>query len=416
MGFETVQGNRYGGCERRLKTSLRHSCEMCRRRLGELSRVVNGSLTANLYSDAGASKFADQGKRGAVVTSSNRDILTGLGDRPGADMTARLLLALTALYVQRPTHTVEEQQQYIELALRLIDKVDTVTRTTVAGILQCHSDAPAEVFGRLGGMQSSLDGDAEGDPHSTPHQHSTRNQRLADGERAPMPAPSQTASAVQHMPPPFPPPLAGEGREGAFGEAFFAASPAERHRLLSLITPDRGDDVQAGSEHGEHVYWALDAAALHRRIGEFTREFERLVDIPKSLCERILNDPSGEPVVVAAKATGIPVAILQRILLLVSPAVSHSVQRVYDLTELYHGLHDGAARNLLAHWRTRAKPDDPMLETGPAAGDRRPGALSDIPVASLRSRFGALTERLQRRAVSARPGPGNVVRRGLRSR
>ena len=341
----------------------------------------------------------------ALVKSTSGDILTGLGDQPGADMTARLLLALTALYAQRPAHTIEEQQQYIELALRLTDKVDAATRTAVADILQRHPDAPAEVLERLGGPQFLRDGDPGGGPHPEHDQHSKRNQHLAAGERRPRPAPSEPASSIlQHT-------LVTP----EFGEAFFAAPPAERRRLLSLMASG-GRDSQAASEEDERIYERLDVAALHGRIGEFTREFERLIDIPKSLCERILNDPSGEPMVVAAKASGMPIAILQRILLLVNPAVSHSVQRVYDLTELYHVLDRGAARNLLALWRTQARPNDPIPETGPAAGERKPGALRDTSVASLRSRFGALTERLQGPAVNARSGPGNAVRRGLRSR
>jgi len=298
----------------------------------------------------------------ALVTSTTGDILTGLGDRPGADMTARLLLALTALYVQRPTHTAEEQQQYIELALRLIDKVDAATRTAVAGILQRHPDAPAEVFGRLGGMQSSPDDNPEDDTHSAREQHYTRRQHLADGERAPMPAPSDAAPEIQQLT------LA----TSEIGEAFFAASPTERRRLLSLIAPVGGDQVQAAPEGGERIYGGLDAAALRGRIGEFTREFERLVDIPKSLCERILNDPSGEPMVVAAKAAGVPIAILQRILLLINPAVSYSVQRVYDLTDLYHGLDRGAARDLLALWRAQAMPSDPTPAARPSTARRSP--------------------------------------------
>ena len=337
----------------------------------------------------------------ALVKSTNSDILMGLGDRPGADITARLLLALTALYVQRQTHTVEEQQQYIELALRLIDKVDEPTRAAVAGILQRHPDAPAEVLERLGGMRSSLDGDPEGALHSP------RDQHLADGKTTLIPVPSEAAPAVPQRTPAPP----------EFGEAFFAAPPAERRKLLSLIAPGDDDhDIQAPPEDSERVYGGLDVAALQGRIGEFTREFERLVAIPKSLCERILNDRSGEPMVVAAKATGMPIAVLQRILLLVNPAVSHSVQRVYDLTELYHDLDRGAAHNLLALWRAQAKPNDPASEAKPASGDRKPGGLRDTSVASLRSRFGALTERLQDQAVNARPGPGSVARRGLRSR
>jgi hypothetical protein len=344
----------------------------------------------------------------AFAKSTDNDILMGLGDRPGADMTARLLLALTALYVQRPTHTAEEQQQYIELALRLIDKVDEATRTTVAGILQHHPNAPAEVFERLGDMRPSPSGDPEGAPHSSRHQHVTEGERtLADGERTLIPAPSEAAPAVpQRTPAP-----------SELGEAFFAAPPAERRKLLLLIAPGHGDqDIQAAPEDSERIYGGLDAAALQGRIGEFTREFERLLAVPKSLCERILNDRSGEPMVVAAKATGVPIAVLQRILLLINPAVSHSVQRVYDLTELYHDLDRGAARNLLALWRAQAKPNDPTLETKPASGDRKPGGLRDTSVAGLRSRFGALTERLQGQAVNARPGPESAARRGLQSR
>src|SRR6202008_3587129 len=64
--------------------------------------------------------------------------------------TARLLLALTSLYVQRPVHTAEEQRQYDELVLRLIDKVAPTTCTAVAAMLRRHPDAPAGAIERLG--------------------------------------------------------------------------------------------------------------------------------------------------------------------------------------------------------------------------------------------------------------------------
>lgn len=348
----------------------------------------------------------------AGVKSANSDVLTGPGDRPGGDVTARLLLALTALYVQRPTHTAEEQQQYIELALRLIDKVEAATRAAVADILQRHPHAPAEVVARLDGLQCSPEGAPRGEPssaedqHSAGHQLSRSNRRLVDVQPTSAPAPPCTSPSLQQ-----PAPITWE-----IGEAFLAASPAERRRLLSLIARACGDDVQAAPEHGERNYERVDIAALHGRVGEFTREFGRLVDIPNSLCERILNDPSGEPMAIAAKATGIPIAILQRILLLVSPVMSHSVQRVYELTELYHSLDGGTARDLLARWRAHAKPNDPVPETGHAGGNRKSAALREASVASLRLRFGALTARLQGRAVNARPDRGSVARCGLRSR
>jgi hypothetical protein len=147
-----------------------------------------------------------------------------------------------------------------------------------------------------------------------------------------------------------------------FGEAFFVATPTERQRLLALIAPNRGDRSIRAVEESEGIYEGFHVTALQDQIGEFTREFARLIGIPKSLCERILNDRSGEPMVVAAKATGMPIAVLQGILLLATPALSHSVQRVYELTELYHDLDRDAAHNLLALWRAQAKPDDPRSE------------------------------------------------------
>ncbi len=120
--------------------------------------------------------------------------------------------------------------------------------------------------------------------------------------------------------------------------------------------------------------------------------------------------------VVAAKATGMPIAMLQRILLLVSASASYSVERVYDLTELYHRLDGRPARNILALWRTQVKPNDPVPETGPITAHCRHGAPSHTSAVSLRARFGALTARVQSHAVNARADRGSVARRGLRSR
>ena len=84
-----------------------------------------------------------------AAAAINKKNLLGLADRPGNDIRARLLLALTALYVERATHTEEEKRQYAELAQRLIDVVDETTRAAVAGILRGHPTAPIEISGRL---------------------------------------------------------------------------------------------------------------------------------------------------------------------------------------------------------------------------------------------------------------------------
>ena len=175
------------------------------------------------------------------------------------------------------------------------------------------------------------------------------------------------------------------------GEAFFAATAAGRRELLALIAKDcAGQDAPVGDQPPAD-FERLDAAVLEGRVGELIREFERTLDLPRSLCERIVNDPLGEPIVVAAAAARMPIAVLQRILLLINPAVSHSVERVFDLTNLYYELDRRAADRLMSLWREAAAPRGEYPRR--PAGRRRSGAAA-APAA------GAV-----RRARRTHPGP-----------
>ena len=73
----------------------------------------------------------------------NSPIATGVDIRP------TLLRVVTDLYIQKPTHSAEEERQYTELALRLIDLVDTRTRSIVAEKIAGYAGAPAAVRQRL---------------------------------------------------------------------------------------------------------------------------------------------------------------------------------------------------------------------------------------------------------------------------
>ena len=70
----------------------------------------------------------------------------------------------------------------------------------------------------------------------------------------------------------------------------------------------------------------LEAAALQRNAGEFSRMLERALGISRELAERVARDHSGEPIVVAAKALGMTAAVLQRILLFLNPVIGQSVE------------------------------------------------------------------------------------------
>ncbi len=338
------------------------------------------------------------------VEPDDDDVLARSGDHASA----RLLLALTALYVQRSNHTTQEQQQYTELALGLIDKAGESARAAVANRLQRHPDAPAAVIERLGAPPP----EGEGSGQISGHDHSAAD---AASDRREANHPSTAASECIGAPAVADGETAGQEPDGQeavtpeFGEAFFAAAPAERRRMLTAIAGAGAVKIAAEDPGRFHV--RIDIAPWRTRTGAFLGDLERLIDAPKGLCARILNDLSGEPMVVAARAAGMPAAVLQRILVLVSPAAHHSVQRVHELTELYHTLDAGAARALLAAWRAAA-----MNAPGPDAGS--PGGESAAPAAltNLRARFRALNARIESKAVTTRSSPGNAGRRDLPSR
>ena len=69
----------------------------------------------------------------------------------------------------------------------------------------------------------------------------------------------------------------------------------------------------------------------------------------------MLRDDSGEPMLAAAKAMDLPTDVLQRMLLFMNPSVGQSVDRIYELTELYHEISVAAARRLVAILREADK-------------------------------------------------------------
>ena len=69
---------------------------------------------------------------------------------------------------------------------------------------------------------------------------------------------------------------------------------------------------------------------------------------------------------VAAVALGMPAMMLQQILLCLSPAISQSVQRVYELALLHEEIKPDAALRLVAIWQA-SHPAESKSSTRPAA-------------------------------------------------
>jgi hypothetical protein len=255
-----------------------------------------------------------------MMKSSAYPLLDGLVDlacRDGVDIRPTLLRVLTDLYVQKPTHSADEETQYVELALGLIEAVDAPTRAAVIASLSTYPAAPATILGKLSGTETSL----------------------------------SCAVSTQT-----------EAETGGLVELFFAAAAEERRLILSNLDVTAGAPARRPASASSEVIRRLEMAALQHNAGEFSRVLERALGISHALAERVARDHSGEPIVVAAKALGMKAAVLQRILLFLNPVIGQSVERVHDLARFFDDLRPQAADRMVAIWRKTGGPSRPVHE------------------------------------------------------
>lgn len=245
------------------------------------------------------------------------DGLLDLACRDGVEIRPTLLRVLTDLYVQKPTHTAEEENQYVELALGLIEAVDAPTKAAVAASLSAYPAAPATILRKLTSTKSMLGSDA-----------SSRD--LAE-----------TDNLI---------------------DLFFAAGVTERRLILTNLNVVARASERRPAPTSSEVIRRLETAALQRNTGEFSRMLGRALGISPALAERIARDHSGEPIVVAAKAFGMNAATFQRILLFLNPVIGQSVHRVYDLVRLFDELAPQAAERMVAIWRKTGGQPKPLHE------------------------------------------------------
>jgi hypothetical protein len=285
-----------------------------------------------------------------------------LGHQDGVDMRPTLLRVLTDLYLQRPTHTPEDERYYTELALRLIEATDVPERAALAARLAPFASAPRAVIARLARdtievarpilerspCLAAADLAAIAEECGGAHAQIIATRSPAPAHAGRNASPAEAARA--------------EARE--LSELFYTADAAERRLILvnldyASITPSR---PLANIQRAD--VWRLEAAALQHNTETVLREIERMLGISRAQARRIVDDELGEPIVVAAKAIDLAADVLQRMLLFMNPRVGQSVNRVYQLAELYSEISVDAARRMVAIWR-----DADEAESRPAQHD-----------------------------------------------
>jgi uncharacterized protein (DUF2336 family) len=341
---------------------------------------------------------------------SNLNGLVELSRCDGVDIKPTLLRVLTDLYVHKPAHTNDEERQFVELTLRLLDVADVPARAAVARVLASYAAAPLPLLRRLARDDIEV---AEPVLRHSPclDNHELRSvveemglshaklvaarfvqPEAENGAAEEIAAAAEPAVADPSQPQAYraPPAAASE-----LSELFFAANAAERREILLNIEFAPIAPPRPPLEASETVR-RLERAALQHHVEEVIRGLERSLGLAPDQARRIISDESGEALVVVAKTLNMPSAVLQRILLFVSPIVSQSVERIYELMRLYDEIKPEAALRLLTIWQDtngqrpaakhslRASEEAARArDTGrPAAAPAEQRAPSDAPVSS----------------------------------
>lgn len=301
---------------------------------------------------------------------SKFETFAGMVRHNGIDMKPTLLRVLTDFYVQMPAHTEQEEKHFVELALRLIEEVSAEARADTAQRLEAYGSAPAAVMARL--MRTDVEPAATVAPESVTIEESPAIDPPAEAA-----APAEPAEEIS-PPQPAHPTVSESDRAAAarFSDMFFAASSEERQDILRQLESGTAMPPALAREDAEAVVSRLEAAALKGRPFEFVREIEGALGVPRIYSEKIVTDTSGEPMLVLAKALAMPIDVVQRILLLVNPAIGTSVRRVFDLSDLYENLSSQSALRLMALWRHADMPHAPVHRPvqAPSTEDRDPSS------------------------------------------
>jgi hypothetical protein len=324
-------------------------------------------MTIFLWLEDGTSMFK-------LANSAGLEGLLNL-DRQGVDIRPTLLRVITDQYLQTAVHTQNEERQFTELALRLINETEITTRAAVAQRLASYRWAPHSIILRLARdeaievaepvlihspvlVQADLDAIAA-EFGSAYAEIIARRQRATDPDKNGTIEPvTETAPANEEISEAIglstneysiEAPINTEARE--LCELFFAAESDERKLILTMLDYVPTGPAELSSAMSRNDIWRLESAALQHNTETVIQELEGALGVSRQLARRIVHDDLGEPVVIAAKALAVPTDVLQRILLFMNPRVGQSVERVHKLAGLCGEITTDAARRLLRIWQ-----------------------------------------------------------------
>jgi hypothetical protein len=285
-------------------------------------------------------------------TNPTFDGLLDLAQHDGVDIRPTLLRVITDGYMQNANPAPEDERQYTELAMRLLEETDISARAAVAERLAHHPSAPRVIIQQLArDVLEVAEPVLRHSPCLTPADCEAIIKEcspyhaaiIAERGRRTAPTLARFAAAV--------PPVAGDTEAAKLCDLFFAADGAERRLILFHLeyAPMEPGELPGGLQRAD--IWRLELAALRHQSDVVMHELENALGVSSRQARRMVGDELGEPIVVAAKAMDMPAEALQRMLLFLNPKVGQSVDRVFTLSALYNEISVDAARRLIGIFR-----------------------------------------------------------------
>ena len=318
--------------------------------------------------------------------------LIELARRNAGDIRPMLLRVLADLYVQEPSHLPSGQARFAELACRLLDGVDLETRTAVATRLASYPATPAVVASRLARdeigvadpvlRRSTALGESElhaildrcGIAHAIaiaarknlPASVVKRLRKAAVGEPTTTPA-ALAAPAAEHS----------AALTHLLARRFFQASPIERKRIVTaMLACPAVQHEERLRRLDRRIGERLETAALRHRSQEFAGLLRQVIGLSAGIVERVLADPSGDPLVALCRALELPFNRTSRIVLFLNPQIGASVQQVFALAGGFEDIAPAAARRLVAAWCEIVSMEQPAKVLSSARSPRDPRAAA----------------------------------------
>jgi hypothetical protein len=277
------------------------------------------------------------------------DGLLRLSQSEGVDIRQSLLRVLTDLYVQAASQPREKEQQFVELAMRLIPEVDSKTRLVVAQKLRSYSLTPPVLLNLLANEIDQIARTPTASPvpqmQGSPETPAI-TQTVERKEWPELPAYRSGTSTSASVRP---------GTDAlAVGELFLRADSSMRQELLTTLDNQRAARSALPPSIPAGTIDRLEAAALARDPGAFARHLQQGLGISGRLATRIVEDEFGDCLLLVAKVMSVPPRIVARIVMFLNPLIGESVTHFYRLINAYEDISLNAAQQVVASWREAA--------------------------------------------------------------